>query len=172
MSIAKMKNQQEMKDRFFKKFGVPFSGKTRNIKASEFFAFVESELHLRDKELGEELAKIKRWVFTAPFGGELVDGEIVLRKREDGKYLKASEFTRELKSLVKSQIKSVEDKVRGEMENVISKHNARILNEFQLKGKPALPFITYDERVCLIPAMEIATKETLKTISQNKEEER
>ncbi len=48
-----------------------------------------------------------------------------------------------------------------EIEQVISKHNARILNEFQKQGKPDMPFIAYDERICLIPAMKIATDETL-----------
>ena len=35
----------------------------------------------------------------------------------------------------------------------ISKHNAMILNEFQNQGKPDMPIIAYDERVCLIPAI-------------------
>ncbi len=35
----------------------------------------------------------------------------------------------------------------------IGKHNAKILNEFQMQGKPDMPFIAYDERACLIPAM-------------------
>lgn len=38
----------------------------------------------------------------------------------------------------------------------ISKYNANILNEFQLQGKPDMPLIAYDERVCLIPAFEKA----------------
>lgn len=50
---------------------------------------------------------------------------------------------------------------KREIEQVISKHNARILNEFQKQGKPDMPFIAYDERICLIPAMKIATDETL-----------
>lgn len=40
----------------------------------------------------------------------------------------------------------------------IAKHNANILNQFQLQGKPDMPFIAYDERVCLIPAIEKAMK--------------
>jgi len=38
----------------------------------------------------------------------------------------------------------------------IGKHNANILNEFQNQGTPDMPFIAYDERVCLIPAIEKA----------------
>lgn len=38
----------------------------------------------------------------------------------------------------------------------IGKYNANILNEFQLQGKPDMPLIAYDERVCLIPAIEKA----------------
>ncbi len=41
------------------------------------------------------------------------------------------------------------------LKDTISKHNARILNEFQRQGQ--------DERPHLIPAIEIATKETLKS---------
>lgn len=49
--------------------------------------------------------------------------------------------------------------------DIIGKHNARILNEFQLQGKPDLPMVAYDERVCLIPAIEIATKKTFDELS-------
>ncbi len=38
----------------------------------------------------------------------------------------------------------------------IAKHNANILNQFQLQGTAEMPMIAYDERVCLIPAMEKA----------------
>lgn len=54
--------------------------------------------------------------------------------------------------------------VLEEVKEIISKHNARILNEFQQQGTPDMPFIAYDERVCLIPAMTKATEETLSTI--------
>lgn len=49
-------------------------------------------------------------------------------------------------------------------EGIISKHNARILNQFQLQGTKDMPMIAYDERVCLVPAMEIATKDTLSSL--------
>lgn len=32
-------------------------------------------------------------------------------------------------------------------------YNENILNAFQLQGTPDMPMIAYDERVCLIPAM-------------------
>lgn len=38
----------------------------------------------------------------------------------------------------------------------IGKHNANILNEFQKQGTAEMPIIAYDERVCLIPAIEKA----------------
>lgn len=56
---------------------------------------------------------------------------------------------------------------KSDIEKIIGKHNARILNEFQLQGKPDMPIIAYDERVCLVPAMEIATKETLQAFLSN-----
>mgnify|MGYP001593251195 FL=1 len=61
------------------------------------------------------------------------------------------------------QRKEMREMVEGrkDIEDIISRHNARILNEFQLQGKPDMPMIAYDERICLIPAMEKATKETL-----------
>lgn len=38
----------------------------------------------------------------------------------------------------------------------IGRHNANILNEFQLQGTADIPMIAYDERVCLIPAIKKA----------------
>ena len=52
----------------------------------------------------------------------------------------------------------------------IGKHNAGVLNEFQLQMKPNLPMICSDERVALIPAIEIATKETLAPLIERKRE--
>jgi hypothetical protein len=52
-------------------------------------------------------------------------------------------------------------RTRLEVREIIGKHNAEILNEFQLQIKPEMPMICYDERIALIPAMEIATKKTL-----------
>lgn len=50
---------------------------------------------------------------------------------------------------------------KQEIKELIGKHNARILNNFQLQGTPEMPMVAYDERVCLIPAIDIATKQTL-----------
>jgi len=38
----------------------------------------------------------------------------------------------------------------------IGKYNAHILNEFQNQGTPEMPFVDYDERVCLVPAIKKA----------------
>lgn len=38
----------------------------------------------------------------------------------------------------------------------IGKYNASILNYFQQQGTKDMPFIAYDERVCLIPAIILA----------------
>ena len=51
-----------------------------------------------------------------------------------------------------------------DIKKLIREHNARILNEFQLQGTADMPIIAYDERVCLKPAMEKATKETFETM--------
>ena len=51
--------------------------------------------------------------------------------------------------------------VKELLPDIIGKHNAKILNEFQGQMKPDLPMICFDERVALIPAIEKATKETL-----------
>ncbi len=71
----------------------------------------------------------------------------------------------EIKSFISLEVAKAEKderkRVRGLVEKIISEHNARVLNEFQLQGKPDIPMIAYDERICLIPAMEIATKDTL-----------
>ena len=40
----------------------------------------------------------------------------------------------------------------------ILKHNVNILNQFQLQGTANMPMIAYDERVCLIPAIEKSMK--------------
>jgi len=56
------------------------------------------------------------------------------------------------------------------VKEIIGKHNARILNQFQLQGTSEMPFIAYDERVCLIPAMTKATEETMNLLSNNPKE--
>lgn len=43
----------------------------------------------------------------------------------------------------------------------ISAYNASILNHFQLQGTPTMPLIAYDERICLIPAIEKAMNDLL-----------
>jgi len=48
------------------------------------------------------------------------------------------------------------ERIMKQTREIISKHNANILNEFQLQGTPDMPLIAYNERVCLIPAMEKA----------------
>lgn len=73
-----------------------------------------------------------------------------------------------IRAWIKSALtESLKEAFAVEKENekkIIGEHNARILNEFQLQGTPNMPFIAYDERVCLLPAMEKATKETFKNI--------
>lgn len=58
-------------------------------------------------------------------------------------------------------VRSLREADRKRIVDEIAKHNARILNHFQLQGTPEMPMIAYDERVCLVPAIEAATKETL-----------
>lgn len=57
---------------------------------------------------------------------------------------------------------------RERTEKLISEHNTRILNAFQLQGNSEMPIIAYDERICLIPAIKIATKETLYSLLKSK----
>jgi len=40
----------------------------------------------------------------------------------------------------------------------ICRYNAIILNEFQNQGTTDMPVIAYDEKVCLIPAIDYAMK--------------
>jgi len=49
----------------------------------------------------------------------------------------------------------------------IHKYNAQILNEFQNQGTPDMPFIAYDERICLKPAI-IKAMESLTSKIDNK----
>ena len=55
-----------------------------------------------------------------------------------------------------------------DFKKIIGKHNASILNQFQLQGTADMPMIAYDERVCLIPAIEKATSETIASITEPK----
>ena len=74
--------------------------------------------------------------------------------------------------LIAQKNKEREEAVREERKRIkliIDTHNARILNEFQLRGKPDMPFVTYAERVCLVPAMKIATEQTLQALTPEHE---
>lgn len=73
-----------------------------------------------------------------------------------------------VKSFISTTIEKSLEEQRGRFEKILGEHNNRILNEFQLQGKSDMPFIAYDERVCLVPAMTIATKETLQIIQNMK----
>lgn len=81
-------------------------------------------------------------------------------------YLKACEeiepwLTQALTTLETETVK----RAMEEIKTTIGEHNARILNEFQLQGTQDMPIIAYDESVCLIPAIEIATNETFSRLS-------
>lgn len=79
----------------------------------------------------------------------------------ENKLGEVKEFIRYLLSLQATQ-------EREGIERIINEHNGRILNEFQLQGTADMPIIAYDERVCLKPAMKIATEETLSTLKEKK----
>jgi hypothetical protein len=61
-----------------------------------------------------------------------------------------------IKLLLSQQRKEIVEWIK----QLVGKHNARILNEFQKQGTADMPLIAYDERVCLIPAIALAMKET------------
>ena len=69
-----------------------------------------------------------------------------------------------VKRFITSELSQQAQEFEEMIEGIINGHNAEILNEFQLQGKPDMPMIAYDERVCLLPAMEIATKKTLSSL--------
>lgn len=56
------------------------------------------------------------------------------------------------------------DEIERENQELIGRHNARILNQFQTEMKPDMPLIAYDERVALIPAITKIAEETKKDI--------
>ena len=66
----------------------------------------------------------------------------------------------EIKSFLTSRHLALTTLLVERMRDIVSKHNAKILNQFQLQGTPNMPMSAYDERVCLVPAMEIITVET------------
>ena len=61
-----------------------------------------------------------------------------------------------LKGFISSLLKEEREKWNKNVEKIICKHNANILNEFQLQAKPDLPLVWFDEKVVLIPAIEKA----------------
>ena len=65
-----------------------------------------------------------------------------------------------VKSFIESELSQQRKEIVEWSKQLIGKHNARILNEFQKQGTTEMPFIAYDERVCLIPAITIAMEET------------
>jgi hypothetical protein len=73
---------------------------------------------------------------------------------------------KDIKDFIRTLLHDTEIAAREEIEKMIGEHNARILNEFQLQGKPDMPMIAYDERVCLAPAIERATKDTLSSLTK------
>ena len=76
-----------------------------------------------------------------------------------------------IKSFYHTNRRALLEEVEREAREIVEKHNVRILNEFQLQGKPDMPMIAYDERVCLIPAMKKATEETLSSLASHLREE-
>lgn len=72
----------------------------------------------------------------------------------------------ELSFIESERISAAKDE-RERIKEIIGKHNARILNEFQHQGTPDMPFIAYDERVCLIPAITKATEETFSDLTKD-----
>ena len=106
--------------------------------------------------------------------------EAIRRAYEAGKQSEeqsCSEALRQMNETYNEQLEIDKQEIRlAEQKRILSlieeefgKHNARILNQFQLQGKPDMPLIAYDERVCLAPAIEIATKETLEALDELKE---
>lgn len=83
-------------------------------------------------------------------------------------------WTREMfddvSAFISETIRLTREATLTEVIGVLGEHNARILNEFQKQGTADMPFVAYDERVCLVPAMDIATKETLQRIEALKGE--
>lgn len=75
--------------------------------------------------------------------------------------LRSGTNAEQVKDFIRTVREEAQREVLEEVKEIISKHNARILNQFQQQGTPEMPIIAYDERVCLIPAMTKATEETL-----------
>ena len=67
-------------------------------------------------------------------------------------------------SIKKYLLSTLLDEIERENQELIGRHNARILNQFQTEMKPDMPLIAYDERVALIPAITKIAEETKKDI--------
>lgn len=65
-----------------------------------------------------------------------------------------------LETFLQSQLSTLLDEIEKENQKLIGRHNARILNQFQLEMKPDIPLVAYDERVALIPAIIKIAEET------------
>ena len=85
--------------------------------------------------------------------------------------IKNGDFTggivKKVRSLLDSRYQEGVKAERERLKEIISSHNARIMNQFQLQGTPDMPIIAYDERVCLLPAITKATVETLTLLQDN-----
>lgn len=79
---------------------------------------------------------------------------------ENGYVITGELSTTKLKHFIQSELSQQRKEIVEWSKQLIGKHNARILNEFQKQGTTEMPFIAYDERVCLIPAITIAMEET------------
>ena len=79
---------------------------------------------------------------------------------ENGYVITGELRTTKLKHFIQSELSQERKEIVEWSKQLIGKHNARILNEFQKQGTTEMPFIAYDERVCLIPAITIAMEET------------
>ena len=55
--------------------------------------WLRKELEARDREVGEAIGKLKRWIFTAPYVFEICEcGEAIPRERKDSAYIKESDI--------------------------------------------------------------------------------
>lgn len=75
-----------------------------------------------------------------------------------------NETHKQMNFFLQSQLSTLLDEIERENQELIGRHNARILNQFQTEMKPDMPLIAYDERVALIPAITKIAEETKKDI--------
>lgn len=79
------------------------------------------------------------------------------------------EVQKEIDSSYTKELEEGREEIDQKITEIIGRHNARILNEFQKQGTPEMPLIAYDETICLIPAMTKATEETLGILNKKDE---